>query len=407
MASLCVASQLDGCAAPGKGVGVAQLPVTVEPVHPGFDAAVLDDLGRRLSAVRLAPGDGTAWEQGVPRPWLTSLLAGWQQFDIGAFQARLDQLAHVRASVDGLVIHLVHEPGRGLAPLPLLLTHGWPGSFCEYLDLVPLLTDPGAHGGDPGDAFTVVAPSLPGFGFSGPPPAGGLTAEAVAGLWHRLMTEGLGYPRYAAHGSDLGAGVTARLARAHPHAVDSIPLATPRLAAPPRHWSPAEQAHFARVDAWTGEEGGYAHVHSTKPATLGAALHDSPAGLAAWIGEKITAWSSTTAGGQPAFPRDLLLGTLTLYWATGTITSSLLPYWAYRHAPGTALPPGEPAPVPTAITIFGGEKVPFPKPPRELAERYFTVTTWAEHDRGGHFPAVAEPQLLAETLRDAFRPLRS
>jgi len=148
-------------------------------------------------------------------------------------------------------------------------------------------------------------------------------------------------------------------------------------------------------------------VHSTKPATLGAALHDSPAGLAAWIGEKITAWSSMSPSGQPAFPPDLLLGTLTLYWATGTITSSLLPYWAYRHAPGTALPAGEPAPVPTAITIFGGERVPFPKPPRELAERYFRVTSWAEHDRGGHFPAVAEPRLLAQELRDAFRPLRA
>ena len=388
-------------------MGVTQSLVTVEPVHPGFDAAVLDDLGRRLSAVRPAPGSGTAWEQGVPRPWLTDLLADWQQFDTGAFQARLGQFAHFRAVVGGQPIHLVHQQGRGPAPLPLLLTHGWPGSFCEYLDLLPLLIDPGTHGGDPGDAFTVVAPSLPGFGFSGPPAAEGLTADAVAGLWHRLMTEGLGYPRYTAHGSDLGAGITARLARAHPDAMAGIHLATPGLVAPPRPWSPAEEAHFAQVDAWTGEEGGYAHLHSTKPATLGAALHDSPAGLAAWIGEKITAWSSTTADGQPAFPRDLLLGTLTLYWVTGTITSSLLPYWAYRHAPGTALPAGEPAPVPAAITIFGGEKVPFPKPPRELAERYFTVTTWAEYDCGGHFPAIAEPQLLAETLRDAFRPLRS
>ena len=386
---------------------MAQSGVTVEPVRVGFDAAVLDDLGRRLSAARLAPGGATGWEQGVPRSWLGDVLADWQRFDTAAFQTRLDQLAHSRAVVDGQVIHLVHEPGRGPAPLPLLLTHGWPGSFCEYLDIMPMLTDPGAHGGDRADAFTVVAPSLPGFGFSGPVPAGGLTADAVAGLWHRLMGEGLGYRRYVAHGSDLGAGVTARLARAHPGAVAGIHLATPGLAAPPKPWSPAEQAHFAEVDAWTGEEGGYAHVHSTKPATLGAALHDSPAGLAAWIGEKITAWSSTSAGGQPAFSRDLLLGTLTLYWATGTITSSLLPYWAYRHAPGTALPAGEPAPVPTAITIFGGEQVPFPKPPRELAERYFHVTSWAEHDRGGHFPAVAEPRLLAQALRDAFRPLRS
>jgi pimeloyl-ACP methyl ester carboxylesterase len=381
--------------------------VTVEQVRVGFDAAVLDDLGRRLSAARLATDGGPAWEQGVPRSWLAGVLADWQRFDTAAFQTRLDRLAHSRAVVDGQVIHLVHEPGRGPAPLPLLLTHGWPGSFCEYLDIMPMLTDPGAHGGDPGDAFTVVAPSLPGFGFSGPVPAGGLTVDAVAGLWHRLMGEGLGYPRYVAHGSDLGAGVTARLARAHPGAVAGIHLATPGLAPPPKPWSPAEQAHFAEVDAWTGEEGGYAHVHSTKPATLGAALHDSPAGLAAWIGEKITAWSSTSADGQPAFSRDLLLGTLTLYWATGTITSSLLPYWAYRHAPGTALPAGEPVPVPTAITIFGGERVPFPKPPRELAERYFHVASWVKHDRGGHFPAVAEPQLLAQALCDAFRPLRS
>jgi pimeloyl-ACP methyl ester carboxylesterase len=391
---------------PGREVGVAQSRVSVEPVRVGFDAAVLDDLGRRLSATRLAADGGPAWGRGVPRSWLAGVLADWQRFDTAAFQTRLNRLAHWRAVVDGQVIHLVHEPGRGPAPLPLLLTHGWPGSFCEYLDIMPLLTDPGAHGGDPGDAFTVVAPSLPGFGFSGPVPAGGLTADAVAGLWHRLMGEGLGYRRYVAHGSDLGTGVTARLARAHRGAVAGIHLATPGLAPPPKPWSPAEQAYFAEVDAWTGEEGGYAHVHSTKPATLGAALHDSPAGLAAWIGEKITAWSSTSADGQPAFSRDLLLGTLTLYWATGTITSSLLPYWAYRHAPGTALPAAEPVPVPTAITIFGGERVPFPKPPRELAERYFQVTSWAGHDRGGHFPAAAEPRLLAQALRDAFRPLR-
>jgi pimeloyl-ACP methyl ester carboxylesterase len=217
--------------------------------------------------------------------------------------------------------------------MPLLLTHGWPGSFCEYLRLLPLLTDPGSHGADPADAFTVVVPSLPGFGFSAPAPADGLTADAVAGLWHRLVSDGLGYRSYVAHGSALGAGVTARLARDHPESVAAIHLATPGLATPPQPWSPAEAAYFAEVEAWTAEEGGYAHQQATKPATLGAALHDSPAGLAAWIGEKVVAWSSTTAGGQPAFDRALLLGTLILYWATGTITSSLQPYWAYRHLP--------------------------------------------------------------------------
>jgi len=365
------------------------------------------DLGERLRRTRLAPADSDGWERGAPRSWLAALLADWEAFDAGAFQARLDRLTHREAVVDGQLIHLVHVPGRGPDPLPLLLTHGWPGSFCEYLDLIPLLADPAAHGGDPADAFTVVVPSLPGFGFSAAPPPGGLSAAAVAGLWHRLMTEGLGYPRFAAHGSDLGAGVTAWLARDFPASVTGIHLATPGLAAPRRPRSPAEERFAAEVAAWTAEEGGYAHEQSTKPSTLGAALQDSPAGLATWIGEKVTAWSSVSGDGQPAFPRDLLLGTLTLYWVTGSITSSLLPYWAYAHDPAAALPAGDPADVPTAVSIFGGERVPFPKPPRELAERYFRLTSWAEHDRGGHFPAVAEPALLAQTLREVFRPARA
>jgi pimeloyl-ACP methyl ester carboxylesterase len=373
----------------------------------------LEDLRERLLRTRRPVANGDDWARGVPRSWLAALLADWQQFDVAAFQARLDGLTHREVTVDGQRIHLAHAPGQGPDPLPLLLTHGWPGSFCEYLDLIPLLADPAAHGGDPADAFTVVVPSLPGFGFSAAPPPGGLTARAVAALWHRLMTASLGYPRFAAHGSDLGAGVTAWLARDFPAAVAGIHLATPGLAVPPRpgppgpEWSPAEEKFAAEVTAWTAGEGGYAHEQSTKPSTLGAALHDSPAGLAAWIGEKVTAWSAVGRDGQPAFGRDLLLGTLTLYWVTGTITSSLLPYWAYAHNPGAALPAGDPPDVPTAISIFGGERVPFPKPPRELAARYFTVTGWAEHDRGGHFPAVAEPGLLAQTLREVFRPARS
>jgi len=378
----------------------------VEAVRVTLDEDVLDDLRERLGRSRLPAPDARGWERGAPGHWLGELLGDWHAFDTSRFQARLDQLTHLRANLDGQLLHLVHAPGRGPDPLPLLLTHGWPGSFCEYLDLLPLLTDPQAHGGDPADAFTVVVPSLPGFGFSAPPPPGGLGADAVAALWHRLMTDCLVYPRYAAHGSDLGAGITARLARAHADAVAGIHLATPGLPAPPPPWTAAEEAYLAETDAWTAEEGGYAHQQATKPSTLGAALHDSPSGLAAWIGEKIVAWSSTAGDGQPAFDRNLLLGTLTLYWATGTITSSMQPYWAYRHSPGSALPAGDPSPAPTAVSLFGGEQVPFPKPPRELAERYFTVTSWREHDRGGHFPAAAEPQLLAQDLRDAFRPAR-
>jgi pimeloyl-ACP methyl ester carboxylesterase len=370
----------------------------------GSDA--LRRLSRRLQSDRRSVDLGPGWDRGVPGDWLDGLLEDWRAFDTDAFALRLDALPERRAEVAGHVVHVIHAEGRGPSPLPLLLTHGWPGSFLEYLPVLSLLTDPAAHGADPADAFTVIVPSLPGYGFSGPPPPTGMTGRQVAQLWHPLMTEGLGYDRFVAHGSDLGAGVTAWLARDRPDTVAAIHLATPGLAVVPGPRTGQEETFARAVGDWTSEEGGYMHEHATKPATLGAGLSDSPAGLAAWIGEKVVSWSSMRPDGSPAFDRDLLLATLTLYWATETITTSLLPYWAHRHVPGAALPAGDISPVPTAVTIFGGERVPFPKPPRALAERYYNVTSWAEHPVGGHFPAVAEPDLLAQTLRDAFRPVR-
>jgi pimeloyl-ACP methyl ester carboxylesterase len=379
--------------------------VQVEQIRPRLDGRTLADLRARLTTARFMPHGDDGWEQGVPRDWLAQLVREWHSFDQAALQSRLDGLTHQRAILGGTELHLVHLPGQGPEPLPLLLTHGWPGSFLEYLDLLPLLTDPGSHGGDPADSFTVVVPSLPGYGFSGPPPTAGLSPAAVAGLWHQLMRDGLGYERYVAHGGDLGAGVTAWLARAHPEAVAGIHLATPGLAVPPGPRSPAEERYQAEVAAWTAQEGGYAHEQATKPLTLAAALGDSPVGLAAWIGEKVRSWSPAAADTRPA-TRGFLLATLSLYWATATISTSLLPYWAYRHQPATELPADGPPPAPTAVSNFGGEQVPFPKPPRALAARYFSLSAWAEHDRGGHFPAVHEPALLAATLRDVFRPLR-
>ncbi|HET9076423.1 MAG TPA: alpha/beta fold hydrolase [Acidimicrobiales bacterium] len=381
-----------------------QVEVQVEPMRAVLERSAVADLRERLDRTRWSglgagvPGGAVDWRAGVPLEWLRDLVDDWRRFDVDGFQGRLDALEHIRCSIGGRAVHAIRCPGAGPHPTPLVLTHGWPGSCLEYLDLIGPLTDPGRHGGDPARSFDVIVPSLPGFGWSAPPPPGGLVAAEVAGLWHRLVTEGLGYRRYAAHGSDLGAGVTAWLARLHPDAVTAIHLATPGLGRPPQPWSAEEAAHFAEVDAWSAEEGGYSHQHATKPATLAAALADSPAGLAAWIGEKVVAWSSRRPDGGPAFDRDLLLGTLTLYWATGTIGTSLLPYLAYRRRPDAALPADRPGPVPTAVSIFGGERVPFPKPPRRLAERYFDVTAWAEHDIGGHFPAVAEPALLARTL---------
>jgi pimeloyl-ACP methyl ester carboxylesterase len=377
--------------------------VSVTRAQPRLDAGAGPELRRRLQSRIRSPDLGDDWSRGMPARWLDELLADWEDADDVALQRRLDALDHRQVEIAGQSVHLVQAAGRGPAPLALLLTHGWPGSFLEHLPVLELLSDPAAHGGDPADAFTVVIPSLPGYGFSDPPPPTGMTGREVAGRWHRLMTEGLGHDRYVAHGSDLGAGVTAWLAREHPDSVAAIHLATPGLAVVGEASSEAEREFDAAVRAWSAEEGGYLHEHATKPATLGAALADSPAGLAAWIAEKIVAWSSTRPDGGPAFDRQLLLDTLTLFWGTRTITTSLLPYWAFRHLPGAALPADDPSPVPTAITIFGGERVPFPKPPRELAERYYTVTDWAEHPVGGHFPAVAEPELLVSRLRDVFR----
>jgi pimeloyl-ACP methyl ester carboxylesterase len=220
------------------------------------------------------------------------------------------------------------------------------------------------------------------------------------------MVDGLGFDKYVAHGSDLGAGITAQLARIFPESVAAIHLATPAVPRPPEPWSKTTIQHFREVDDWIAEEGGYMHMHSTKPATLSAALRDSPVGLAAWIGEKIVAWSDTNEIGQSTFDRELLLSTLTLYWTMDTIHSSFLPYWKFRHSPTGGLIADGQEPTPTAISVFGGEVVPFAKLPRDLASRYFNLSHWFEHERGGHFPAVAEPDLLAKTLREVFRPIR-
>ena len=285
----------------------------VEEVPVDLDLGAIEDLQQRLSRWQRARDLGHDWERGTPTTWIAELLNDWHKFDVEVLQGRLDALTHYRAEIEDQHVHVVRVVGSGPRPMPLLLTHGCPGSFLEYLKLIPLLTDPAAHGANPNDAFTLIIPSLPGFGFSGPPPDSGRTARNVAGIWHRLMTDGFGYERYAAHGSDLGAGVTGWLARDYAVNVAGIHLATPGLAVPADHRSGDEERFAQAVTTWAVEEGGYMHQHATKPATLAAALSDSPAGLAAWIGEKVVAWSSELENGVPAFDRDLLLSTLTLY----------------------------------------------------------------------------------------------
>jgi pimeloyl-ACP methyl ester carboxylesterase len=380
------------------------LKVDVQPFRIAVAEQALADLRDRLRRARWPDQiAAVGWDQGTELGWLQELVASWEAFDWRPVEREINACEQYRVEVGGLGVHVLVRPGAGPDPLPLLLTHGWPGSFVEYLDLIPLLADPAAHGGDPADAFTVVVPSLPGYGFSDRPNVTGVTSATVAGLWSTLMTAGFGYPKFGAHGTDIGAGVTARLARADPEHVIGIHLAAASFPPPPRPWTTAEAEYFAAEERWDEEEGGYSAIQATKPQTLAYGLTDSPAGLAAWLGEKYHDWSDRGPGGEPLLPRHRLLATLTLYWVTGTAASSLRPYWEYRHH-GEPLAPCHRPPVPAGFTILARELG--APPPRELAERYYDLRRWTELPSGGHFPALEVPELLAAELRAFFRPFR-
>lgn len=377
--------------------------LSIEPFRVGVDEATLDDLRERIARTRW-PDDSpeAGWDYGTELAFLRDLLDEWHKFDWRAFERQLNDLPHYRARIDDLHVHFIHLRGTGPSPMPIVLTHGWPGSFLEYLDLIPLL----AHPDDPADAFDVVVPSLPGYGFSDRPNRPGVINAAVADLWQRLMTEGLGYERFGARGSDIGAGVTTQLGLRHPQRLAGIHLSAFGLPKPPEPWTASERRYLADVERWTEAEGAYGHQHRTKPQTVGYGLTDSPAGMAGWIVEKYRAWSDSHGDVVTRIGRDRLLATLTLYWVTGTITSSMRMYYEHRrHA--TPLTADLPIQVPAGFALFANEFVPLPNPPRELTERYYQVARWRELPRGGHFSAIEEPELLAEEIRAFFRPLRA
>lgn len=333
-------------------------------------------------------------------------MAYWQtQFDWRAQEAKLHQFAQFRADIDGFSIHFIHERGRGPNPLPIVLTHGWPGSFFELFKIIPLLTDPASHGGAPSDSFDVIVPSLPGFGFSDRPKVRGVTTAKTAELWARLMTDALGHYRFAAAGGDIGAGVTQRLALAHPDLLVGIHLTyLGTAAAPPApsDLSEAEQRYLQSLEQWSRQEGAYSSLHSTKPQTLAYGLNDSPVGLAAWITEKFRAWSDCDGEVERRFSKDELLTNIMLYWVTEMIPSSVRIYYENAHAL-SKLQPGQHIEVPAGIALFPKE---ISLPPREWAERTLRVQRWTQMPRGGHFAALEEPALLVEDLRAFFRPLR-
>ena len=381
----------------------------VRPFTIAVADAVLLDLERRLDATRW-PDEVTDsnWAFGTDLQYLRTLAEYWRSgYDWRAQEAMLNRFQHFTVPIDGIDLHFVHEPGEGGAPLPLLLTHGWPGSVVEFQELIPLLTHPSAHGGDARDAFTVVAPSIPGYGFSFAPNQRRFGLREIADTFQRLMSDVLGYRRYAAHGHDWGAFVSTRLGYAYPDSLASIHitlLAVPRERVPGRVPSAEEQRFYDQLDHWLKEECGYSSIMGTKPQTLAYALTDSPVGLAAWMIEKFRAWSDCGGDLDAHFSRDVLLTNIMLYWVTGAIGSSFWPYYARSHEPWI-IPVGEKVIVPTGYAEHPREIL---TPPRSLAElTYGNITRWTRMRSGGHFPALEAPQQLAEEIRAFFRPLHA
>lgn len=382
--------------------------MAVEKFHIQVEEKVLNDLRAKLGQVRWPDQmDGAEWEQGTELSYLQSLVAYWRDsFDWRQQEAKLNRLAHFRSEVDGLSIHFIHERGVGPSPLPIILTHGWPDSFTRYQKIIPLLTDPASHGGDPMDSFDVIVPSLPGFGFSSRPNQRGVNSFQVAELWAKLMSKELGYQRFAAAGGDIGSGVTRYLAAAHPELLVGIHLTDigilRDLLAPSGRTDLSEEELRYRSIAteWIAREGAYMSLQSTKPQTLAYGLSDSPVGLAGWIVEKFRAWSDCGGDLGRSFTKDELLTNIMIYWLTGTIGSSTRMYYENSHT----LPPLGHIDVPTGIALFPADIL---LPPKESAERRLQLSRWTSMPRGGHFAAMEEPELLADDIRAFFRPLRS
>jgi pimeloyl-ACP methyl ester carboxylesterase len=372
--------------------------------------AELCDLRERLAHTRW-PEEETVddWSQGVPRAYLIELCRYWrEQYDWRATETRMNTLPQFRTLIDGLGIHFLHVRSPHADALPLIITHGWPGSIIEFLKVIGPLTDPTAHGADAADAFHVVCPSLPGYGFSDKPNAPGWGVERIASAWTVLMAR-LGYERYGAQGSDWGTSVSASLGQQDAAHVAGIHL-TPPLAPPdPKTFddlTERERAALASLEHAAESESGYSKEQATRPQTIGYALVDSPAALCAWIIEKFQAWTDCDGRLENVLTRDELLDNLMLYWLPRTGASSARLYWeslgqVNEWISGAV---GDTVDVPTGCSIFPKE---LQRPSRRWAEkRFLDIRYWNEPTRGGHFAAFEQPDLFVEEVRTFFRLVR-
>jgi pimeloyl-ACP methyl ester carboxylesterase len=378
-----------------------------------FDREEVEDLRRRLRSARWPEHETVHdWSQGVPLRFAQDLAEHWcDRYDFTAAEGRLNAWPQFMTSIDGLDIHFVHARSPHADALPLVITHGWPGTYVEFLDVIGPLTDPASYGGTSGDAFHVVCPSLPGYGFSGKPMATGCGIGWIAKAWSALMRR-LGYTRYGAQGGDWGSAITCALADLRPSEVLGIHLNMPSVPLPPPTEDASERERQAFADyEWHAQWGtGYQIQQSTRPQTLGYGLVDSPVAQLAWVVEKFWAWTDCEGDPYTIFTREQLLDNISVYWFTATGASSARLYWEgatlVRGGPNAdpAVPGVGPVSVPTGCSVFPRE---IRRPSRRQAEvRFQNVHWWNEPARGGHFAAFEQPALFVDEVRSAFRPLR-
>jgi microsomal epoxide hydrolase len=374
------------------------------PFKINVDDSVLEDLHERLARTRWPDEvENSGWSMGTNRAYLRELAGYWQrEYDWRKHEAEMNKLAQYKVDIDGVGVHFIHERGKGRHPKPLILTHGWPDSFYRFHKVIPMLTDPARYGGNADDSFDVVVPSVPGFGFSD---RKAMASSAVADRWAKLMTEVLGYERFAAAGGDIGTNVTKALARQHPDLMTAIHLTDVGYPTGQEDFSTmtqAEREFVGYTQRWWFSEGAYNMMQSTKPQTLAFGLNDSPVGLASWILSFIDTGADNHQVEEAFGGRDDLLTNITIYWATQTAGSAARMYMAEARA--TYAHQGGPQPegrseVPASVAIFPrGEQV-----PREWAERTLNVQRFTKMPKGGHFAALEEPELFANDLRESLK----
>jgi len=379
----------------------------IHPFHIDVPDKTLDFIRTRVAEYpwHEMPDDG-GWIYGTNLDYMKALCAYWlDEFDWRTHEAAINRFSHFIAPVGGVDLHFIHEKGSGPAPLPLIISHGWPGTIVEFLDIIEPLAHPERFGGSIDDAFDVIAPSLPGFGFSGRPPRP-IGPRKVADLFNTLMTEVLGYRSYLAQGGDWGGIISTWLGFDHASACRAIHINIMAMRHPDGPQGPAEEAWAAEFERQQMMEKGYRTQQATKPQTLSYAMMDSPVGVAAWIIEKFNSWSDTVGDNiESVYTKDLLLTNIMVYLVTRTFNTASWIYYGRREEGGRLLSPeGHRVEVPTAAALFPAEILSWP--PRSYVERIYNIARWTEMPRGGHFAALEQPALLIDDIRAFARALR-